>query len=67
MMQGPSIELYKRMKQEFPQLYVIASGGVSNMQDIIDLQKAGIDAVITGKAIYEGAITLQELSRFILQ
>lgn len=66
MMQGPSTELYSRMKQEFPKLYVIASGGVSSMQDIVDLQRAGIDAVITGKAIYEGAISLKELAAFII-
>lgn len=66
MMQGPSTELYIRMKQQFPQLFLIASGGVSRMKDIVDLHQAGIDAVITGKAIYEGAISLDELSRYIV-
>lgn len=65
MLQGPSTELYVQMKQAFPELYVIASGGVATMQDIDDLNNNGIDAVITGKAIYEGRITLKELSKFI--
>lgn len=66
MMQGPSTDLYVRMKQQLPQVYVIASGGVSRMQDIVDLHNAGIDAVITGKAIYEGAISLDEIARYIV-
>ena len=62
MLQGPSIELYKEVMQEFPQMDLIASGGVSCLQDIIDLQEAGIPAVVFGKALYEGHITLKELS-----
>ncbi|MGL4518592.1 MAG: 1-(5-phosphoribosyl)-5-[(5-phosphoribosylamino)methylideneamino]imidazole-4-carboxamide isomerase [Phocaeicola sp.] len=62
MLQGPSIELYKEVMEEFPQMHLIASGGVSKLQDIIDLQEAGIPAVVFGKALYEGRITLKELS-----
>ncbi len=62
MMQGPAIELYKKMLSQIPNLYLIASGGVSCMNDILALQQAGIPAVITGKAIYEGKITLREIS-----
>lgn len=62
MLQGPSIELYKEVMQEFPQMHLIASGGVSGLQDIIDLQEAGIPAVVFGKALYEGRITLKELT-----
>lgn len=65
MLQGPSTELYIRMKKEFPKLYIIASGGVSSMEDIETLHNANIDAVITGKAIYEGKITLKEIAKFI--
>ena len=65
MLSGPSIELYKDMMNEFPDLYVIASGGVSCMQDVIQLQQSGVPAVIMGKAIYEGRITMKELSQFI--
>lgn len=63
MLQGPSIDLYKEILRKFPSLYLIASGGVGNFQDIIDLEKAGVPAVILGKAIYENRITLKELSR----
>ncbi|WP_029906085.1 1-(5-phosphoribosyl)-5-[(5-phosphoribosylamino)methylideneamino]imidazole-4-carboxamide isomerase [Prevotella sp. 10(H)] len=63
MLQGPSIELYKEILATYPGLYLIASGGVSCFQDILDLEAAGLPAVILGKAIYENRITLKELSR----
>lgn len=63
MLQGTSIELYKEILAHFPDLYLIASGGVSCMQDILDLEVAKIPAVILGKAIYENKITLRELIR----
>lgn len=65
MLAGPSIELYKEILQKFPDLYLIASGGVSSMNDIEQLQEANVPAVITGKAIYEGKIKLNELSSFL--
>jgi len=64
-MQGPSIDLYKKMLAAQPGMYLIASGGVSCLHDIEQLQEADVPAVITGKAIYEGKITLKELSRII--
>lgn len=64
MLQGPSIELYKKILEQFPDLYLIASGGVSSMADIEALQDANVPAVITGKAIYEGRITMADLARF---
>lgn len=67
MMQGPAIELYKKMLQAHPGLYLIASGGVSCMRDIILLEEANVPAVITGKAIYEGKISMKELSQFIIR
>lgn len=65
MLSGPSIPLYKEMLEAFPQLVVIASGGVSSIADIEALEEVGVPAVIFGKAIYEGRIALKELSRFI--
>lgn len=65
MLQGPAIELYKKMISQAPEMYLIASGGVSSVNDIDLLNEAGIAAVITGKAIYEGKIKLNELKRFI--
>lgn len=67
MLQGPAIELYKKMLVERPDMYLIASGGVSSMRDIELLHEAAVPAVIIGKAIYEGRIKLNELSKFIIQ
>ena len=65
MLQGPSIELYKEMLEQHPDLYLIASGGVSSMEDIRALEAAGVPAVIFGKALYEGHITLKEIERMM--
>ncbi len=65
MLQGPSIELYKQVLAQFPEMHLIASGGVSCIQDIIDLEAAKVPAVVFGKALYEGKITLKELNRFM--
>ena len=67
MLQGPAIELYKKMLAEKPDMYLIASGGVSSIRDIELLHEAAIPAVITGKAIYEGKIKLAELTRLIIK
>lgn len=61
MLQGTAIELYKSVMREYPTLQLIASGGVSCLSDIIELEKNGIPAVVFGKAIYEGKINLNEL------
>jgi phosphoribosylformimino-5-aminoimidazole carboxamide ribotide isomerase len=58
---GPAIDLYKKIMDTYPQLHLIASGGVSSKEDILALDKAGIPAVVFGKAIYEGKINLKEL------
>jgi phosphoribosylformimino-5-aminoimidazole carboxamide ribotide isomerase len=58
---GPAIELYTRVMQAYHKLHLIASGGVSSIEDIKSLDAAGIPAVVFGKAIYEGKINLQEL------
>lgn len=65
MLEGPSIELYKEMLEAHSNLYLMASGGVSNMADIIALDNAGIPGVIFGKALYEGHITMKELYDFM--
>jgi phosphoribosylformimino-5-aminoimidazole carboxamide ribotide isomerase len=62
-LQGPSTELYKNIIREFPALHFIASGGVSNIDDVHQLADAGCSGVIIGKAIYEGRISLQELQK----
>jgi phosphoribosylformimino-5-aminoimidazole carboxamide ribotide isomerase len=60
-LEGPSIELYQKIIQHFPDLYFIASGGVSSMEDIAALKSIGCNGVIVGKAIYEGRIKINEL------
>ena len=60
-LQGPAISLYKQVMEAYPTLHLIASGGVSSLDDIKQLNEAGIPAVVFGKAIYEGKINLKEL------
>lgn len=64
LLQGPSTELYKEILDALPGLHFIASGGVSTLKDLEDLQQIGCAGAIVGKAIYEGRITLQELKKF---
>lgn len=59
---GSANELYAKIRREIPELKLIASGGVSNVADIDELEKIGCAGVIVGKAIYEGRIKLEELS-----
>lgn len=66
MLKGPSIELYKEMLEKLPDLYIIASGGVSSMADIEALECASIPAVIFGKAFYEGRITIKDIENYII-
>jgi phosphoribosylformimino-5-aminoimidazole carboxamide ribotide isomerase len=65
MLQGPSTDLYRKILSSTPDIYLIASGGVSSMDDIYELDSAGIPAVITGKAIYENRIAVKELENYI--
>jgi len=60
-LEGPSLELYQNILQQFPELYFIASGGVSSMDDLRALKEIGCTGAIVGKAIYEGRIALTEL------
>jgi phosphoribosylformimino-5-aminoimidazole carboxamide ribotide isomerase len=61
-MEGPSLALYQKIITRFPNLFFVASGGVSNMEDVHALKAIGCKGAIIGKAIYEGKITLAELS-----
>ena len=67
MLQGPSLVMYKKIKKERESLFLIASGGISEMKDIELLDDAGIDGVIVGKAIYENKIDLKTLEMYILK
>ena len=65
-LQGPSIELYKKIIKQFPTLQLIASGGVSQLLDLQALRTIGCSGAIVGKAIYENKISLKQLSDFNL-
>ena len=58
---GPALELYSELMKAYPTLHLIASGGVSSLDDIQALNDAGTPAVVFGKAIYEGKINMKEL------
>ena len=63
MLQGPAVELYKKILSEFPGIKLIASGGVSSADDLTALKQAGLPAAIVGKAYYEGRVTLAQLAQ----
>jgi phosphoribosylformimino-5-aminoimidazole carboxamide ribotide isomerase len=65
MLTGPSIDLYRKLLARFPTLNLVASGGVSSVDDLMKLQAIGVDGVIIGKAIYEGRIKLSELKPWL--
>ncbi len=64
-MEGPPFELYTELLERFPNLSVLASGGVRNIGDIKKLEEIGLFAAIVGKALYEEKITLKEIEKFI--
>lgn len=65
MLAGTSIELYERIMQKFPEIKLIASGGVTSVEELQQLKDLNIYGVVIGKAIYEGKITLDDLRKFI--
>ena len=65
MLQGPSVELYRHLVSAFPNLNVIASGGVSSTNDLDKLKSVNVEGVIIGKAIYEGKISLKQLEAYV--
>ena len=65
MLEGTSVDLYKKILEKFPHIKLIASGGVSNISELDLLIDINVDGVIIGKAIYENRITLQELQKYV--
>ena len=65
MLQGPTFDLYARLQAAYPEQDIIVSGGISKMDDIRRLNEMNLRHVIVGKAIYEGRITLNELSQWL--
>lgn len=66
MLEGPSFDLYKRILSEVSSIRLIASGGISEFDELPKLAEMGCEGVIIGKAIYENRISLKELENFIL-
>jgi phosphoribosylformimino-5-aminoimidazole carboxamide ribotide isomerase len=64
MLQGPAYGLYEKIQRDFPKLKLIASGGVSELDDLKRLRDLGLYGTIVGKAFYEGRITLDQLANF---
>lgn len=64
MLKGPSSLLYQKILERFPELSLVASGGVRSIKDLQALQETGCSGAIIGKAIYEGNITIKELVKF---
>ena len=64
-LKGPAFDLYALIKKEFPELYCIASGGISCIDEVKKLDQMNVDGVIIGKAIYENRIRLEELKPFL--
>ena len=65
LLQGASVNLYKKILKTIPGIHLTASGGVSSIQDVEELETIGCSGVIIGKALYEGKIKLNELKKFI--
>lgn len=65
MLTGSSVELYREIMIKFPEIYLIASGGVNSMEELDELVELGAKGAIIGKAIYENKISLKQLSDYI--
>lgn len=65
MLQGPSYKLYESLLTHYPELRLIASGGIAHSEDLAELQRMGLHGAIVGKAYYEGKISLAELSSYV--
>jgi phosphoribosylformimino-5-aminoimidazole carboxamide ribotide isomerase len=62
---GPAVALYRELKNKYKSIYLIASGGVGDFDDLSRLADVGVNGVIIGKALYEGRIKLEELKPFL--
>ena len=63
---GPAFDLYSKVLEKYPGIYLFASGGVRSIKDIEKLDEMGVQGVLFGKAFYEGKITLKELEKFLV-
>ena len=65
LLKGTNLNMYRAIKQKLPQLFLIASGGVCEIDEITTLDRIGVNGVIIGKALYEGQIQLEQLKDFL--
>ena len=65
LLQGPSLDLYREIRTRVPSVQLIASGGITTVDDLHQLQALGVYGAIIGKALYEGTLTLSELTEFL--
>ena len=65
LLQGPSFGLYEEIRAKVPSVHLIASGGITTVDDLRQLQREGLHGAIIGKALYEGTLTLQGLAEFL--
>lgn len=66
-MEGPNFDLYKTVKEKFPQLHIAASGGVRGIDDFKALKDVGVQSAVFGRAFYEGMISVQDLEKFLAE
>lgn len=64
LLQGSAVETYQQIREELPEVHLIASGGITTMQELERLREVGCFGAIVGKAIYENRITLDQLQQF---
>jgi phosphoribosylformimino-5-aminoimidazole carboxamide ribotide isomerase len=60
-LQGANVEFFELLQKAFPEVRIIASGGVTTIDDLRALERVGMEAVIVGKALYEGKLRLEDL------
>lgn len=67
MLEGPATDLYKEIMQRYPNINLIASGGISCMKDIEVLNDNGIPSVVFGKAMYEERISMADIRNWLTE
>ena len=67
LLEGPAFDLYEKMTERFPNIQILAAGGVRSVEDIERLDDLGVFAVIIGKAFYEGVLNLKDLDKFTVE
>ena len=60
---GPEVGILKRLRVEVKEAKIIASGGIGDLKDILEVKKTKVDGVVVGKALHEGKISLEEALR----